>query len=79
MRHSSSSTVLMLPFGSLMGSIPMDSVPLGCVRGDFSDVLAGSAQRPSEVQQQIHSAIDPARQSRVAAPHGDEARGDSGI
>lgn len=59
MPHSSSSAVKFLPFGSLTGVIPIDAVPQGRVVGDFSSVLAGSSQRMSETQRQIHSEINP--------------------
>ncbi len=39
MRQSSSSTSLLLPFGSLMGVIPTDAVSRGRVIGDFSSAL----------------------------------------
>lgn len=53
MRVSSPSTGLVLPFGSLMGVVPTDSVEWG------RDVRAGWDQRPSEIQRQLHSLIDP--------------------
>lgn len=59
MRHSPSSAVLYLPFGSLTGVIPVDAVQKGRMLGDFSSVFAGSGQHVSEIQQQIHSVIDP--------------------
>jgi hypothetical protein len=55
---SSASASLLLPFGSLMGTIPIDSVERGRVLGDFGSVLAGPGRRPSDIQQQIHSVID---------------------
>jgi hypothetical protein len=66
MPKSPASDSLFLPFGSLMGAIPVDSIKQGRVLGNFSSVVAGAAQRLSEVQQQIHWAIDPI----PAAPSG---------
>lgn len=60
MPPSSASVVVFLPFGSLTGVIPIDAVPQGRVLGDFNNVLAGSSQSASRIQQQIHSVIDPA-------------------
>ena len=59
MANSSASTCLLLPFGALTGVVPVDSVSRGRVLGDFSSVRPGTAMRPTEVQQQIHSVIDP--------------------
>ena len=59
MPHSPASDSLLLPFGSLMGSIPVDSVQQGRELGDFSGGVASLGQRMSEIQQQIHSVIDP--------------------
>ena len=74
MRHSSSSAVLFLPFGSLTGVIPIDAVPRERTLGGFGSVLAGSGQRVTEIQQQIHSAIDPGpvvpRSRRPSLPSG---------
>ena len=75
MRHSSSSAALFLPFGSLTGVIPTDAIGRGRKLGDFSSVLAGTAERMSKVQQQIHSVIDPipqvSRGRRPSNPSGD--------
>lgn len=75
MRHSSSSAALFLPFGSLTGVIPTDAVGRGRMLGDFDSVLSGSARRGSEIQQQIHSVIDPfphvTRGRRPSDPSGD--------
>jgi len=59
MGQSSSSAVTFLPFGSLTGVVPIDAVPLGRKLGEFSSVLAVGGQRPTDVQQQIHSLINP--------------------
>jgi hypothetical protein len=60
MRHSSPPTDVLLPFGALMGLIPIDSVSRARALRDFGTLLAGSGQRMSEIQQQLHSVIDPA-------------------
>ena len=59
MPNSSASASVLLPFGSLMGAIPVDSLQRERVLGDFESILSGSGRRPSEIQQQIHSAILP--------------------
>ena len=93
MSHSSASAGALLPFGSLTGVVPTDSIHsiqrvrvvrdfssvLGCdcvpqaheipwsvdpipqerVLGDFNSALAGTGRPTSELQQQIHSVIDP--------------------
>ena len=59
MGSTPSSTSLFLPFGSLTGLIPVDAVGGRRVLGDFANVLEASAQRASDIQQRIHSAIDP--------------------
>ena len=59
MPHTSASASMLLPFGSLMGDIPVDSLQQGRVLGEFGGVLAGPGQRSSDIQQQIHSVIDP--------------------
>src|SRR5262245_21966452 len=59
MRDSSSSAVLFLPFGSLTGVIPVDTVSRERIVGDFSSVLTGTGERMSKIQQKIHSVIDP--------------------
>jgi hypothetical protein len=48
MPHLSSSAKLVLPFGSLMGSIPMDSAQPVRALGDFSGILAGQSSLISE-------------------------------
>ena len=69
----SSSPVMFLPFGSLTGVIPVDSVSRGRVIGDFGTVLAD--RRNSDIQQQIHSVIEPIptvpRSRRPSLPSGD--------
>ena len=67
MKSSSPSDGLLLPFGSLTGIIPVDAVGRGRVVGDFGTVLAGSCRRPSEIQRQIHSLIDPRSGGAVRA------------
>ena len=62
MRGSPTSVGLLLPFGSLMGVVPTDSVQWG------RDARVGSDQRPSEIQRQLHSAIDPRPASVTAQP-----------
>ena len=57
MRESRSA--VLLPFGSLMGVIPTDSVQWG------RDAQGDSNRRPSEIQRQLHSLIDP-RPARAA-------------
>ena len=75
MPHSSASASLLLPFGSLMGDIPVDSMQRGRVLGEFGGVLAGPEQRSSDIQRQIHSVIDPfppvSRDRRPPSPSGD--------
>ena len=62
---------MVLPFGSLTGVIPIDTVPQGRVLEDPSIILAGSGeQRPSEFQRQLHSLIDP----RPASAKGNQTR-----
>ena len=39
MRDSSSSASMLLPFGSLMGDIPIDAISSGRVLGDFSNAI----------------------------------------
>jgi hypothetical protein len=48
MPDSSASAVMLLPFGSLTGVIPIDAVPQRRVLGDFSGVLGGSDSRLAE-------------------------------
>jgi hypothetical protein len=48
-----SSSAVLLPFGSLMGVVPTDTVQWGC-KGP-----ADIADRPSEIQRHLHSLIDP--------------------
>jgi hypothetical protein len=48
MPHSTLSARLEIPFGSLMGSIPMDSIKQGRVLGDFSSIIAGPDRLISE-------------------------------
>ncbi len=43
-----SSAFVLLPFGSLTGVVPIDSIQQGRVLGDFSNVLAGLSHRNSE-------------------------------
>lgn len=62
MRGSPPSAGLLLPFGSLMGVIPTDSVQWGRA------VRAGSDQRPSEIQWKPHSLIDPRPASAATRP-----------
>ena len=45
MPDSSASAVMLLPFGSLTGVIPIDAVPQRRVLGDFSGVLGGPDSR----------------------------------
>lgn len=52
MPHSSASDAVYLPFGSLTGVIPTDSV-----QRDVN--AAGPGQRASQIQRQLHSLIDP--------------------
>ena len=74
MPGSSASASVLLPFGSLMGTIPVDSAQ-GRVIDDFDTVLAKSGQRKSDIQRQIHSVIDPVpvvpRSRRPSLPSGD--------
>jgi hypothetical protein len=49
MSHSSTSAGLVLPFGSLMGSIPMDSIQPGRVLGDFGKALGEPGNRSPEL------------------------------
>ena len=39
MRESSPSASLLLPFGALMGAIPIDAISRGRVLGDFSSAI----------------------------------------
>jgi hypothetical protein len=48
MPHSSLSARLVIPFGSLMGSIPIDSVQQERVLGDFSGIPPGEGHPISE-------------------------------
>ena len=59
MPQSTASASMLLPFGSLMGDIPVDSLQRGRVLGEFGGVLADPGQCPSEIQHQLHSVIDP--------------------
>lgn len=59
MPNSSATDVVFLPFGSLTGVIPIDAVRQERVLGDLSNVLSGEGRRATEIQQQIHSVIDP--------------------
>lgn len=59
MRQSAPSTALLLPFGSLMGSIPVDALPRGRVLGDPGRVLdraKASADSPAIVFAGSHPA-----------------------
>ena len=59
MGHSSSSDVVYLPFGSLTGVIPVDVVQPDRKLGEFSSVIGSTYRIASDVQNQIHSAINP--------------------
>jgi hypothetical protein len=57
MPHSSASAVVFLPFGSLTGVIPIDSVQRVRVRGDFSSVIG--CDRHGAAPHSIPWSVDP--------------------
>lgn len=71
-----SSAFVLLPFGSLTGVIPVDSISRGRVLGDFSNALAG----PSHGNSEFLAAV-PFRGSTAcaASPPSPGPRGDGGI
>lgn len=66
---------MFLPFGSLTGVVPVDAVSRGRVLGEFGRVIDDS-WRPSQIQQQIHSVIEP---GCTASPPAPRPKGDGGI
>jgi len=79
MPQSTASACLLLPFGALMGGVPVDSVERGRVLGNFGSVLAGTGERVSEIQQQIHSVINPIPDVPRCRRPSDRAGGGGGI
>lgn len=81
MPDSSTSAVAFLPFGALMGVVPIDAMPQGRVLGEFGGILTGANHSSSKNRGavQYSGRPEPVCAACAAWPPSPGARADGGI